>query len=57
MGLYKRRQEKENQTGESIKGEKWREHFRNTLKGKEEKTIGEKRIILMPQDDRRTERY
>ena len=42
------RQKKENK---SIKGEEWREHFRNTLKSKEEKTIGEKRIIVMPQDD------
>jgi len=50
-GVMQTKAEKRKQTGESIKGEEWREHFRNTLKGKEEKTIGEKRIIVMPQDD------
>ena len=42
---------KKTQTEESIKEEEWREHFMNTLKGNEEKTKEEKRIIVMPQDD------
>ena len=55
MGLYKRREKKKTQMGESIKGDECREHFRNILKGWEERSIGEKRIIVMAQDD--TERY
>ena len=46
-GYINEGRKKKTQTGESIKGEEWRKHFRNTLKGNEEKTIGEKRIIVM----------
>ena len=34
-----------------MKGGEWREHFRNALNDEEERTIEERRIIIMPQDD------
>ena len=50
-GYINKGRKKKTQAGDSINREKCRGHFRNTLNGKEERTIGENRIIVMLQDD------
>ena len=50
-GYIQTNAEKRKQTGETIKRKEWEEHFTNVLNGKEERTVSEKRMIVMPQGD------